>query len=37
LVIRGEDADRFLDEVRIVEPELATFLRIERRELEEAV
>jgi hypothetical protein len=32
--IRREDAERFLEEVRRDDPELATFLRIEERELE---
>ncbi len=32
--IREEDAERFIDEVRGDEPELATSLRIEERELE---
>ena len=32
--IRREDAERFIDEVRRDEPELASHLRIEERELE---
>ena len=32
--VRREDAERFIDEVRGDEPELARFLRIEERELE---
>jgi hypothetical protein len=32
--IRREDADRFIDEVRGDEPELAAHLRVEERELE---
>jgi len=32
--VRREDAERFVDEVRSDEPELAAFLRIEERELE---
>jgi hypothetical protein len=32
--IRREDAERFVDEVRTDEPELASYLRIEERELE---
>jgi len=31
--VRREDAERFIDEVRGDEPELARFLRIEEREL----
>jgi hypothetical protein len=32
--VRREDADRFVEEVRCDEPELAAKLRIEERELE---
>jgi hypothetical protein len=32
--VRREDADRFIDEVSNDEPELASYLRIEERELE---
>ena len=32
--IRREDAERFVEEVRSDDPELASYLRIERRELE---
>ena len=32
--VRGEDAERFIEEVRGDEPELAVKLRIEERELE---
>jgi hypothetical protein len=32
--IRREDAERFIEEVRSDEPELATYVRIEERELE---
>jgi hypothetical protein len=32
--VRHEDAERFIDEIRGDEPELAAFLRIEERELE---
>ena len=34
LFIRREDAERFIEEVRGDEPEMATKLRIEERELE---
>jgi hypothetical protein len=34
VLVRREDAQRFLDEVRSDEPELARHLRIEERELE---
>ena len=33
-LVRREDAERFIEEVRGDEPELAAKLRIERRELE---
>ena len=32
--IRREDAERFIEEVRRDDPELASYLRIEERELE---
>jgi len=32
--IRREDAERFIEEVRGDDPELASYLRIEERELE---
>ena len=32
--VRREDAERFIDEVRGDDPELASYLRIEERELE---
>jgi hypothetical protein len=32
--VRREDAERFVDEVRGDDPELASYLRIEERELE---
>ncbi len=34
LVIRREDAECFIEEVRGDDPELASYLRIEERELE---
>jgi hypothetical protein len=33
--IRREDAERFIEEVRADEPEVASYMRIEERELEE--
>jgi hypothetical protein len=34
VLIRRQDAERFLEEVRMDEPELASHLRIEERELD---
>jgi hypothetical protein len=34
--VRREDAERFVEEVRGDEPEMATKLRVERRELSES-
>jgi hypothetical protein len=34
MFVRREDADRFIDEVRRDDPEIAVKLRIEARELE---
>ena len=34
VLVRGEDAERFLEEVRKDEPELASHLRMEERELD---
>jgi hypothetical protein len=33
-LVRSEDAERFVEEVRGDDPELASYLRIEERELE---
>ena len=34
VLVRREDAERFIEEVRVDDPKLASYLRIEERELE---